>query len=102
MMNPMTELEKLKIREDIMYEQTGLSSFKLDEEDQVNSPKHYKTESGFEVIDIIDDFVPDAYSYYMGNVIKYVLRHMNKGKPKQDLEKARWYLNKMIMEQQNA
>lgn len=69
--------------------------FELDS-DPVNSPEHYKTESGLEAIDVIDSFVPDAYSYYMGNVLKYVLRHTSKGKPQQDLEKARWYLNKMI------
>ena len=66
--------------------------------DPVNNPSHYQTDSGFEVIDVIDAFVPDSYSYYMGNAIKYLSRHMNKGKPRQDLEKARWYLNKMIEE----
>ena len=70
-------------------------------EDEVNSPKHYQTDSGLEVIGVIDDFVLDPYSYYQGNVIKYLLRHMNKGKPKQDLQKARWYLNKMIQEWDN-
>jgi hypothetical protein len=70
-------------------------------EDPVNNPSHYQTASGLEVIDVIDDFVPDPYSYYQGNVIKYLLRHMSKGKPQQDLEKARWYLNKMIEEWDN-
>ncbi len=63
--------------------------------DMVNHPPHY-LKGNMEVIDIIDNFTPDSYSYYMGNVIKYVLRHMNKQSPKQDLEKARFYLNKMI------
>lgn len=61
----------------------------------VNSPQHYQ-KGGLEVIDIIDNFTPDPYSAYMANVIKYVLRHMDKGTPKKDLRKAQWYLNRMI------
>ena len=68
--------------------------------DMVNHPPHY-LKGNMEVIDIIDNFTPDSYSYYMGNVIKYVLRHMNKQSPKQDLEKARFYLNKMIEDWKN-
>jgi len=65
------------------------------EDDPVNNPSHYQS-GGMEVIEIIDEFTPDAYSYYMGNVLKYLLRHAKKNNPKQDLEKARWYLDKMI------
>lgn len=61
--------------------------------DAIN-PKHYQ-KNGMESIDVINAFVPDGYSFYMGNVIKYVLRHMDKNQC-QDLEKARWYLDKMI------
>ena len=68
--------------------------------DMVNHPPHY-LKGNMEVIDIIDNFTPDSYRYYMGNVIKYVLRHMNKQSPKQDLEKARFYLNKMIEDWKN-
>ena len=63
--------------------------------DMVNHPPHYQSESGIEVIDIIDDFVDDPASYYKGNIIKYVLRYEKKGGV-EDLEKARWYLNKLI------
>ena len=62
--------------------------------DMVNHPPHYKSGS-MEVIDIIDEFVNDPASYYQGNIIKYVLRHQKKGGV-EDLEKARWYLNKLI------
>lgn len=31
-----------------------------------------------------------------GNAIKYIARHMDKGKPIEDLEKARWYLDRLI------
>lgn len=63
--------------------------------DPVDRPSHY-VKNGLESIAVIEAFTPDPYSAYMANVIKYVLRHMDKGKPKQDLEKARFYLNKMI------
>ena len=63
--------------------------------DMVNHPPHYQSASGIEVIDIIDDFVPDPGSYYLGNIIKYVLRYQKKSGV-EDLEKARWYLNKLI------
>lgn len=72
----------------------------VDEYDLVSNPQHYQGDT-MQVIDVIDEFCPDSYSYYMGNVVKYVLRHMNKGKPLQDLEKARWYLDKMIEDWDN-
>lgn len=65
--------------------------------DPVRSPKHYQSEDGIEAIDVIKAFVPDPHSYYMGNVLKYVMRHLQKN-GKQDLEKARWYLDEMIEE----
>lgn len=68
------------------------------DEDVVNHPSHYKSESGIEAVDVIEAFTPDVYSYYMGNVIKYLLRHMDKGNPAKDLGKAQWYLNKMLDE----
>ena len=63
--------------------------------DMVNHPPHYQSRSGIEVIDIIDDFVADPASYYKGNIIKYILRYEKKGGV-EDLEKARWYLNRLI------
>ena len=42
---------------------------------------------------IQDDFMGD---FYLGNVIKYILRHNKKGKPLEDLKKARWYLDREI------
>lgn len=62
--------------------------------DPVDRPSHY-VKNGLESIDVIEAFVPDPYSFYMGNVLKYVQRHMDKNEV-QDLKKARWYLDKMI------
>lgn len=93
----MTESQRIQflndMREDMMEE--GVTNSDRDPYDPVNHPVHYQANSGLEAIDVIDSFVPDNYSYYMGNVLKYVLRHVNKNQ-KQDLEKARWYLDKMI------
>jgi len=58
----------------------------------VNHPEHYQG-NGIEVIDIIDSF---KLNFALGNAIKYILRADKKGNRKQDLEKARWYLNREI------
>lgn len=65
--------------------------------DQVNHPDHY-TSGGIECIDAIRaSMSPDEFRGLLkGNVIKYVWRYRLKGKPVQDLEKAAWYLNKLI------
>ena len=66
------------------------------QEDPVNSPKHY-ARGGIEVIEVLEKKMsPEAFKgFLMGNVLKYVLRHEYKN-GKQDLEKASWYLRKMI------
>lgn len=66
------------------------------DEDVVNRPKHYKGLHGLEVQEVIENFVPDSYSAHFKDAVKYLLRHLNKGNPKQDLEKCRYYVKKMI------
>ena len=67
--------------------------------DQVNSPSHYM-KNGNECIDIIKSSMSDEQfsGYLIGNTIKYLWRYDLKGKPKQDLEKARWYLDRLLKE----
>ena len=60
--------------------------------DMVNHPPHY-TVGGLEVIDFIE---AKQLSYHLGNVVKYVVRAGHKGDPLQDLQKARWYLERAI------
>jgi DNA-binding CsgD family transcriptional regulator len=60
--------------------------------DSVNHPPHYKV-GGIETIDFIE---AKSLNYNLGNVIKYLTRADHKGNRKQDLEKARWYLNREI------
>lgn len=67
-------------------------------EDDVNHPSHYQSESGLEVIDVIESFIADPVSAMLSNVVKYVLRGGKKvGNPRvKDLRKARWYLDRAI------
>jgi Protein of unknwon function (DUF3310) len=58
----------------------------------VNSPPHY-TDGGIEVIDFIE---AKGFDYHLGNVVKYVSRAALKGKYLEDLQKARWYLDRAI------
>lgn len=60
--------------------------------DIVNSPAHYKV-GGIETIDFIE---AKKLGYNLGNVVKYVTRAGHKGNLKEDLEKARWYLNREL------
>jgi hypothetical protein len=62
-------------------------------EDMVNHPPHY-TVGGIETIDFIE---AKDLNYRLGNVIKYIVRSSKKySDPLQDLQKARWYLNREI------
>ena len=66
------------------------------EDNSVDSPAHYQLANGTEAIDVIDQAVDDPASFYRGNAIKYLLRAGRKGDTKQDLEKARWYIDREI------
>ena len=67
--------------------------------DNVNSPAHYKYGKK-ETIDVIRDCMTgdEYHGYLKGNVLKYVSRYKFKGEPLQDLEKAQWYLNRLVKE----
>ena len=61
--------------------------------EMVDHPKHYQSKHGVEVIDIIEEF---GLGFLLGNVIKYVLRAGHKSNELEDLEKAKWYLERVI------
>ena len=64
----------------------------------VDHPNHYQSESGIEVIDVIDAFTKNLEgieSFDQGNIIKYILRWPNKNGV-EDLKKAKWYLEHLI------
>jgi len=58
---------------------------------ELSQPHHY-TQGKIEPWDYVK---ANELDYFEGNVIKYVTRHTNKG-GKEDLEKAKVYLDKMI------
>ena len=64
--------------------------------DKINP--HYYKRGKFETIDVILDVTKHLdgdEGYLIGNVIKYISRYDEKNGI-EDLEKARWYLNKLI------
>ena len=85
-------LEKIAHSTDITYENEV-------QFDNVNSPAHYK-HGKKETIDVIRDCMEndEYHGYLKGNVLKYVSRYKFKGEPLEDLEKAQWYLNRLVKE----
>lgn len=58
----------------------------------VTNPPHYTShKSGVECIDITEHM-----SFNLGNVVKYVWRAGLKGDPLEDLQKAKWYIEREI------
>src|SRR5690554_558136 len=55
--------------------------------DAIN-PSHYR-QGGVECID-----VTESLNFCLGNAFKYVFRFRDKGRPLEDLRKARWYLDR--------
>lgn len=64
--------------------------------DNINHPTHY-TSTKIETIEIIrDKLTAEAFEgFCIGNVLKYVTRYKLKN-GLEDLQKARWYLDKII------
>lgn len=68
--------------------------------DSVNHPAHYMLPGGGETIDYIEDVCGDGVDeYYRGNILKYICRYKEKGGA-ESLKKARWYLDRLIMLQE--
>lgn len=61
------------------------------EKEQVNHPSHYN--QGIEPIEVIESW---DLNFNLGNVIKYTLRAPYKENMIQDLEKAKWYLEREL------
>lgn len=60
--------------------------------DNVNHPPHY-TFGSIEPIDVIEDW---NLGFHLGAVVKYIARCEHKGRPLEDLRKARWFLDREI------
>lgn len=56
------------------------------------NPDHYKVHpSGVECIEVTEHM-----GFNVGNAVKYLWRHGEKGDPLEDLRKARWYVDREI------
>lgn len=60
----------------------------------VNNPAHYNKYS-HEVIELTEQF-----NFCMGNVLKYIIRAPYKGKYHEDMQKAAWYLKRIVEKKQ--
>lgn len=96
----------------IQYSEVPKYSFKIDAPapiptfkagspvtDAVNHPAHY-TQGKYEVIDVIEDatkHLSGIKAVCLANILKYVLRFQYKN-GLQDLQKAKWYLEKLMKE----
>jgi hypothetical protein len=64
--------------------------------EQVNNPQHYGgKENIYEAIKVIEAW---ELNFHLGNVVKYISRagKKDKTKLKEDLLKAKWYLDRYI------
>lgn len=61
--------------------------------DAVHNPAHYQGAGGIEAIDVIE--AQFGLTFHLATAMKYILRHRRKGRPAQDLAKARWYVNRV-------
>ena len=80
-------------------EEAAHSSWDNEVEDVVNNPDHYNT-GNIECIEAIrESMSSEAFKGYLkGNCMKYLWRYDYKRKPIEDLEKAQWYLAKLLKE----
>ena len=69
--------------------------------DVVNKPEHYR-QGGLECIEAIEASMSreEFQGYLKGNIEKYVWRYRYKNGV-QDLHKARWYLDRLILALEN-
>lgn len=63
-------------------------------DDMVDHPSHYN-QGKIEVIDAIEDW---ELGFHLGSAVKYIARSKHKGKEKEDLQKAMWYIQRFIDE----
>jgi hypothetical protein len=62
--------------------------------EQVDHPAHYGgADNPYEAIKVIEAW---RLSFCLGNSVKYIARAGKKGDAVEDLEKARWYLDREI------
>lgn len=85
-----------KFWDDYTFEPISGSGQAQEVKDHVNNPSHYG-QGSIEAIDYIEDMLTgeEWIGYLRGNIAKYMHRFRYKNGV-EDLEKAQWYLNKLI------
>lgn len=68
------------------------------EKEMVNHPKHYGGDTTYECIKVLKAWMSkEEYEGFLrGNSLKYLCRVGNKDEDIQELNKAKWYLEKLI------
>ena len=66
--------------------------------DPVTFPMHYNTGK----IGVLDFIIDQDFGYLDGQVVKYISRYRWKGAPEIDLRKAKFYLERLIIEEEKA
>ena len=69
-------------------------------EDVINHPKHYTAENVMLEIEPIS--LCEQCDFLLGNAFKYMFRYEHKGKPLEDLRKARFYLKRWLENHENG
>lgn len=87
-------MSAIGIDEDELSEITGRPA----RVDLINHPPHHAGDR-FECIAVIEAY---RLGFHLGNAFKYLVRHERKGTPRQDLEKALWYLDRFLAEKSAA
>ena len=101
MWNKLQEKYKAMADEEFKYDfrKDQLEYPSIPDPDPVNNPQHYNT-GNIECIEAIQESMSSEAlkGYLKGNTMKYLWRYDYKGKASEDLEKAGWYLNRLIKE----
>ena len=71
--------------------EAAIMGYNKESENRVNHPSHYN--KGIETIDYIESW---EMNFNIGNVIKYTTRAGYKDNKLEDLQKAKWYLEREI------
>lgn len=82
-----------------MFKQLTETHYEEPKHDPVNHPPHY-TSGGIETIDAIEAAtkgLEGIEAFCTGNAIKYLWRWKKKN-GKEDLKKAKWYIDRLIAE----
>jgi hypothetical protein len=81
----------------VTWDQITPATLKLSKEQMerasINHPAHYGGDGTYETIKVVEAWKLD---FNLGNAIKYISRAEHKGKNVEDLEKAKWYIERAI------